>query len=192
MRILIADDDLFSRKLLKDALRRLGHDVLEVDDGQKAWIHWQKEHVPLLISDWVMPEMDGLTLSRNIRATSQCRYTYIIMLTAMEGKQNYLEGMAAGADDFLTKPFDRDQLAARLRVAERILDLMDENRRLAKLIPVCSYCRRARDDKDYWESLDQFLLKQTEAQVSHGICPDCLRDHFPDIYEDMLRSGEIK
>lgn len=192
MRILIADDDIFSRKLLKDALRRMGHDVLEVDDGQKAWEHWQNDHVRLLISDWVMPQMDGLTLSRNIRAASQSRYTYIIMLTAMEGKQNYLEGMAAGADDFLTKPFDRDQLAARLRVAERILDLMDENRRLAMLIPVCSYCRRARDDKDYWESLDQYLLKQTEAQVSHGICPDCLKAHFPDIYAEMLRSGEIK
>ncbi len=73
MKILIADDDIFSRKLLKDALRRLGHEVIEVDDGQKAWEHWQKEHMPLLISDWVMPEMDGLTLSRNIRATSQSR-----------------------------------------------------------------------------------------------------------------------
>ncbi len=128
MKILIAEDDMTSRLVLGATLKKMGHEVTATSDGQQAWDALDREHFPLLISDWMMPDMDGLELCRRIRAAEQPQYTYIILLTALGGKTSYLDGMDAGADDFITKPFDAQQLAARLRVAERILDLHEKLR----------------------------------------------------------------
>jgi signal transduction histidine kinase len=126
MKILIAEDDATSRDILAHVLRQLGHEVVEAADGEEAWAVFQREHVPLLISDWMMPGLDGLQLCRRIRAEQRPKYTYIILLTVLGGKQNYLDAMEAGTDDFISKPFDVDQLHTRLRVAERILGLQRE------------------------------------------------------------------
>ncbi len=123
MKILIAEDDATMRLMFSATLKKLGHTVTSVEDGQKAWEAWKQEEYSLLISDWMMPDIDGLQLCKMIRAEPSLQYTYIILLTSMDGKGSYLEGMDAGADDFITKPFDEEQLAARLRVAERILAL---------------------------------------------------------------------
>ena len=123
MKILIAEDDTTSRLLFDATLRKLGYAVTAVENGQKAWDAWKQDKYSLLISDWMMPDIDGLELCKMIRAEPSLQYTYIILLTALDGKGSYLEGMDAGADDFITKPFDEEQLAARLRVAERILAL---------------------------------------------------------------------
>lgn len=123
MKILIAEDDMVSRLVLGATLKKLGHQVTATSDGQQAWEALEEEHFPLLISDWMMPGLDGLELCRLIRARDQARYTYILLLTALGGKNSYLDGMDAGADDFITKPFDEDTLVARLRVAQRILEL---------------------------------------------------------------------
>lgn len=126
MKILIAEDDTVSRLVLDATLKNLGHDVTAVCDGREAWEALERENFPLLISDWMMPGLDGLELCRLVRAQNYAQYTYIILLTAMGGKTSYLDGMDAGADDFVTKPFDEEQLAARLRVAERILVLHEK------------------------------------------------------------------
>lgn len=123
MKILIAEDDTTSRLLFGATLRKLGYAVTAVENGRKAWDAWKQNEYSLLISDWMMPDIDGLELCKMIRAEPSLQYTYIILLTALDGKGSYLEGMDAGADDFITKPFDEEQLAARLRVAERILAL---------------------------------------------------------------------
>jgi two-component system, cell cycle response regulator len=123
MKILIAEDDTTTRLIFGATLRKMGHAVTAVEDGRKAWKAWQQEEYSLLITDWIMPDLDGLELCKRIRAQPSLQYTYIILLTSMEGKGSYLEGMDAGADDFITKPFDEEQLAARLRVAERIIAL---------------------------------------------------------------------
>jgi signal transduction histidine kinase len=128
MKILIAEDDATSREILAHVLRQLGHEVQETANGEEAWAVFQREHVSFLISDWMMPGLDGLQLCRRIRAEQRPRYTYIVLLTVLGGKQNYLEAMEAGTDDFISKPFDVDQLHARLRVAERILGLQTELR----------------------------------------------------------------
>lgn len=120
MRILIADDDPVFRLLLSGALRRLGHEVRAVTNGVEAWDAFRQERPPVLILDWMMPELDGLSLTRRMRAEGGEPYTYVILLTALGGKTSYLQGMEAGADDFVTKPFDAEQLGARLKVAERI------------------------------------------------------------------------
>lgn len=123
MKILIAEDDTTSRLVFGATLRKLGYEVTAVENGQKAWNAWKQNEHSLLISDWMMPDINGLELCRMIRAEPSLQYTYIILLTALDSKGNYLEGMDAGADDFITKPFDEEQLAARLKVAERILAL---------------------------------------------------------------------
>jgi signal transduction histidine kinase len=130
MKILIAEDDATSRTILTQILKQLGHEVVVAVDGEQAWGVFLAEDVPLLISDWMMPGLDGLELCRRIRADGRAAYTYIILLTVLGGKVNYLEAMKAGADDFISKPFDREQLTARLRVAERILGLQRDLTRL--------------------------------------------------------------
>ncbi len=123
MNVLIADDDGVTRLLLTSALSKLGHKVQEAENGREALAAWHEEHHPLIISDWVMPDLDGLELCRQVRGVKSADLAYVILLTSRTGKDNYLEAMEAGADDFITKPFEKDQLAARVRVAQRILDL---------------------------------------------------------------------
>lgn len=123
MKILIADDDDVTRLLLGSVLRNLGHDVREATNGREAWDAWHGGEFPFVISDWMMPDLDGLEFCRRIRAERRADYTYIVLLSSRSGKTNYLEAMTAGADDFITKPFEKDALAARVHVAERILGL---------------------------------------------------------------------
>ena len=125
MRVLIAEDDRDSRELLGWLLTKLGYEVVSTENGEQAWKAFKQEKFRIVISDLLMPDMDGLELCRRIRGLKLQNYTYIIILTALIGKKDYLEGMEAGADDFVTKPFDPDELKARLRVAERIVAIED-------------------------------------------------------------------
>lgn len=180
MTILIVEDDTVSRLLLSTTLKKLGYDVIATENGRDAWGVFQQEHVSVIISDWMMPDIDGLSLCRMIRTEDRTRYTYIILLTALGGKGSYLEGMSAGADDFITKPFDKDQLAARLRVAERVLRLQSEVKQLEGLLPICMYCKKIRDEKapsedvdKTWIRIEDYVASHTDASFSHGICPHC-------------------
>src|SRR5256886_3163544 len=123
MDILVADDDRTARFLLSSTLIELGHSVTEATNGCDAWEAWKREHHQLVISDWMMPGIDGLELCRRIRAEEASGFAYIVLITARAGKANYLDAMDSGVDDFLRKPFERDRLIARVRVAMRILDL---------------------------------------------------------------------
>jgi CheY-like chemotaxis protein len=130
MDILVADDDHSGRFLLKSVLTELGYIVTEAANGCDAWAAWKRDHHQLVISDWMMPGMDGLELCRRIRAEETTQLSYIILITAREGKANYLDAMNSGVDDFMSKPLERDRFIARLRVAIRILDL-NQSLRLA-------------------------------------------------------------
>ena len=123
MDILVADDDPSGRFLLNSTLVELGHSVTEAANGYNAWEAWKRGRQQLVISDWMMPGIDGLELCRRIRAEEASDFAYIILITARAGKANYLDAMDSGVDDFLEKPFDRDRFIARVRVAMRILDL---------------------------------------------------------------------
>jgi two-component system cell cycle response regulator len=125
MKILIAEDDRDSRELLCWMLEKLGYQVVATSNGKEAWEAFRRGRFRLVISDVLMPEIDGLELCRRIRKHKQSKYTYVIIITALIGKKDYLEGMEAGADDFVTKPFDPDELKARLRVAERIISFQE-------------------------------------------------------------------
>ncbi|HWV99382.1 MAG TPA: response regulator [Candidatus Acidoferrum sp.] len=188
MNILIVDDDAVCRMALGAALKKLGHQVTAAKDGVDALAAFQQQRNRVVISDLLMPGMDGLELCRRIRSADAPRYTYFILLTIMEGKANYLEGMKAGADDFLTKPFDTEMLVARLAVAERVLNLQSELRQLAGLLPICSLCKKVRDDQNYWHQVESYITEHTEAQFTHSYCPDCFRKILSEV-EAMEPSG---
>jgi two-component system, cell cycle response regulator len=123
MRILIAEDDNMQRNVLRALLTKVGHEVAAACDGQEAWDLLQQEHIRLVITDWMMPNLSGLQLIQKIRAAGWTSYTYILLLTSKDLKENIVEGLQAGADDYLTKPFDKNELVARLGIGDRILEL---------------------------------------------------------------------
>ncbi len=123
MHVLVADDDAVSRRLLESHLRTWQYDVASADDGLQAWKLFQEREFSLVICDWMMPGMDGPQLIRKIRLSSEPGCVYTILLTARSQREDFVAGLASGADDFITKPFDRDELQVRLRAGERIVQL---------------------------------------------------------------------
>ncbi len=186
MRILIVEDDEMSRLVLGRTLEKLGYAVAAGADGVEGWRLFNEHHPRVVISDWMMPRMDGLELCRHIRGdAANDGYTYLIVLTALGGKQNYLEAMNAGADDFLTKPFDPDELVTRLRVAERILSMETSLRYFAALHECCPDCMRVRQPDGRWAALKQ-VASSLAARVRPPVrCPDCQRrQHATSVRED--------
>ncbi len=126
-RVLIADDDVLYRKILQSWLEEWGYQVAVAENGARAWTILQQEHPPeLLILDWVMPEVDGTELCRRVRARKGTLYEYILLVTGKNERQDVIKGLEAGADDYLTKPFDKNELRARLKVGKRILTLQHD------------------------------------------------------------------
>ncbi len=189
MRLLIAEDDRISRRMLEATLTKWGYEVMVTCDGRAALKVLAGENAPkLAILDWMMPEMDGVEVCRKVRAAQISEPTYILLLTAKGSKADIVTGLESGADDYLAKPFDRNELRARLRVgvrmvqmqtnlAERIRQLEDALSRVKQLqglVPICSYCKKVRDDQNYWQQVDAYMSAHTEARFSHSICPTCM------------------
>jgi phosphoserine phosphatase RsbU/P len=172
--VLVVEDDPISAIILKTVLEKFGYESVMARDGDEAWEAFNKEPVRLIVSDWMMPGMDGLTLCQKVRERPQTLYTYFILLTANNtNAENYALAAAAGVDDFLTKPIDREAIRMRLAVAERILKYTAEIRQLQEMIPICVYCRKVRDEHDYWDMVESYIQKETGSRFSHGACPEC-------------------
>jgi DNA-binding response OmpR family regulator len=188
MRILVAEDQSVSRHILVANLRKWGYDVTAVEDGTRAWEALQAEEAPpLAILDWLMPGMDGIDICRQIRLSPRRRPIYLILLTARRGQEDKIQGLQAGADDYITKPFNREELRARVQVGIRVLELqgalaqrvreleeaLSRVKTLQGLLPICSYCKKIRNDHNYWQQVEGYISDHSEAQFSHGICPEC-------------------
>ena len=191
MKILIADDDLTSRRLLEATLKRRGFDVVATTDGLAAWEHLQApDGPPIAILDWVMPGLDGLELCRQVRAAALVRPLYLMLLTGNNRKEDITAGLEAGADDYIVKPFDRDELTARVQVGVRLVQLqqhladrvqeleaaMSRVKLLHGLLPMCCYCKNIRDDQNYWRQVEHYITAHSDVRFSHGICPDCYKN----------------
>jgi phosphoserine phosphatase RsbU/P len=188
MKILIAEDDLVSRRLLEATLTRWGYETVVACDGPQAWQLLRQPEAPrLAILDWMMPGLDGVEVCRRVRGLSQEQPTYLILLTARDATIDVVTGLYAGANDYITKPFQRDELRARVDVGVRVVRLQEalaarvrelaealaNVKQLRQLLPICSYCKKIRDDQNYWQQLDTYLSEHAAARFTHGICPGC-------------------
>lgn len=191
MRILVVDDDSSFASLLADELKNLGYEVALALDGEEAWRQYRSFRPNVLLTDWMMPCVDGLELTRMIRAENRQEYTYIIFLTSLYGKGSFLEAMESGADDVITKPFDMEQLVARFRVAERIISLQREVKQLQGLLPICSYCKKIRDEEN-WLPIEEFIKDQTDAVFSHAICPTCYEEYVKPVLAKFKNKPDKK
>jgi sigma-B regulation protein RsbU (phosphoserine phosphatase) len=188
VRILVAEDEPVSRLMLARLLQSLDHEVLTADDGMSAWTLMQSAQPQLAIVDWLMPGLDGPELCRRVRAHPPSSRMYLILLTSRGEQADVVTGLGAGADDYLVKPFDREELGARIRAAERVITLQEllasrvteletalaDVRLLAGLVPICAYCKSVRSDQDYWQQIDSYLAERTAVEFTHGVCPTCM------------------
>ena len=174
MKVLAVEDDPVARAILRRTLERLGHEVVEAKDGEEAWEAWLREKPRVAVSDWQMPRLDGLGLCKRFRAQEGRDYVYFILLTATnDSAHNRRAAAEAGVDDFLTKPIELSRLWARLRVAERILKYTTQVHRLEEMMPMCSYCKKIRDDQNYWQQIESYINERTGTEISHSVCPEC-------------------
>jgi sigma-B regulation protein RsbU (phosphoserine phosphatase) len=202
MDILIAEDDPISRRTLEITLQKWGHRVVVASDGRSAYEVLSQNDAPrLAILDWMMPHMDGLTICRRLRKESSRRSLYVILLTARGEKRDIVAGLESGADDYITKSFDRDELHARVNVglrmavlqkslAEQVAVLEEALRRVKQLqglLPICCYCKCIRNDRNYWQRVEEYIGEHSSARFSHGICPNC----FETVVKAQLREQGV-
>jgi DNA-binding response OmpR family regulator len=203
MRVLVADDEPIPRLLLERALAEWGHEVVAVADGAEAWQALRAADGPkLAVLDWVMPGIDGTEICRRLRAEPATEPVYVLLLTARGAKADVVAGLQAGANDYVTKPFDREELRARVEVGRAVVELqaslaarvreleqaLAQVKQLRGLLPICCYCKKVRDDRDYWQQVEEYVTARSEARFSHGICPDCVRN----VVEPQLRSAGLR
>lgn len=189
MRVLLVDDDPGFRTSVAQGLRRSGYEVDTAAGGAEGWASFVEQDYPVVLVDWLMPEMDGLELCRRIRGAQRANYTWIILVSGLGGTDRYLEGMESGADDFVVKPCEPRELDARLRVARRLLSLQSRVHQLEGLLPICSYCKRIRADDDRWFSVEQYLSGRSDAHFTHGVCPTCYVTEVQTDLDAIRRSG---
>ena len=242
MKILTVDDEYVSRKKLEMAVQSLGYETLTASHGIEGLNIWEHEKPRIVITDWLMPGIDGIELCKKIREAEKGQYTYIIMLSIKKGMQSVIDGIDAGADDFISKPFQKEELAARIKAGERILriesklltafndltgeikerkrteeelakqrdflmgtihelkkaketkkelisklqDALSEVNQLSGLLPICSHCKKIRDDKGYWKNLEEYIANRSGAQFSHSVCPKCMEEHYPEVAKKII------
>ncbi|MEI6306165.1 MAG: response regulator transcription factor [Deltaproteobacteria bacterium] len=208
MRILIAEDDPVSRTMLVSMLKNYGHEVVATTTGMEAWQEMQKPNPPpMALIDWMMPEMEGLEVVRHIRTLESEQQSggigrsYIIMLTSRDEMDDIIAGLNSGADDYLVKPFHMGVLRARIDVGHRMIriqkqlaleirelkEAQEHIRTLQGILPICMHCKNIRNDTGYWEQIDQYVSKHSQAMFSHGICPECLKKHYPEYFDENYK-----
>jgi len=202
MNVLLADDDPLARATVEVALRDWGFQVVSCADGAAAWNQLRQPDGPrLALLDWLMPAMDGPEICRRVRSEPGLQSVYLILLTARSGQADVNAGLTAGADDYVAKPFDREELRLRLRAGQRILELqsslndrvheleeaLTRVRQLQRILPICSYCKKVRNDRDYWEQVEAYIAEHVDVRFSHGICPDCYESRVKPELDQLKR-----
>lgn len=186
MKLLIVDDELTSRKTLALFSQKIGYEVFSASNGAEAWKLWREKRPRLVVTDWQMPVMDGLELCSKIREEEGDDYTYIVIVTSRDGDTDVIKGMQAGADDYITKPFSKDELAVRLKAGERVLNLQTKDLVIFSLAKLAE----SRDNETgnhleriryYCRALAEDLLKQ----------PDCPAEVTPQFVETIYRTSPL-
>jgi len=213
VKVLIADDDSVSLSMLDSIMGGWHYETVLANDGNEAWERLHEADAPqLVILDWMMPGMDGVEICQkirkeealqNIRQNEKAQSRYIVLLTGRDNKKDIIEGLEAGANDYVTKPFDSGELRARIDVGRRVLELksmlakridelqeaLSHIKQLQGIIPICMYCKKIRDDQESWERIEEYITERSDAQFSHGVCPDCYERELA-ILKNKMRDRE--
>jgi sigma-B regulation protein RsbU (phosphoserine phosphatase) len=199
MTVLVADDHDINRKLLRTLLSAEGYDVVEATNGNEALTFLKSATTPIVgLIDWEMPQVEGIEVCRQTRALNPETPLFLILVTVRDTKQDVVTGLQAGANDYITKPFDKTELLARVKIGSQMVELQQtltqhvkelkdaliSVKQLSGLLPICSYCKKIRDDQNYWQQVEAYVGKHSEAQFSHSICPTC--------YEDIVKPEMVK
>jgi len=193
MTVLVADDHEINRRLLDAILSTGGYKVQRASDGAEALAVLKNAKEPLVaLLDWEMPEIAGIDVCREARKEANADLLFLIIVTVRDHPHDIVSGLEAGANDYITKPFENAELLARVKIgkqavemrqvlARRVAELegaMAQIKQLKGLLPICSYCKKIRNDADYWQEVESYIAAHTDTKFNHGICPACLEKHF--------------
>jgi len=193
MTILVADDHETNRKLLCEILAAEGYAVRSVADGGAALAALQARGGPCVgLIDWQMPVHSGIEVCREARRGANPHALFLILVTVRDSPQDIVTGLQSGANDYIKKPFDQAELLARVRLGVQMIELQQaltlrvqeleaavaEIKQLKGLLPICGYCKKIRDDHDYWQDVELFVAQHADVKFSHGICPDCFESQI--------------
>jgi sigma-B regulation protein RsbU (phosphoserine phosphatase) len=199
MTVLVADDHEINRKLLRTLLSAEGYEVVEAANGTDALQYLQSVRHPVVgLIDWEMPQIEGTEVCRQTRALNPDMPVFLILVTVRDTKKDVVTGLEAGANDYITKPFDKTELLARVKIGSQMVELQQtltervnelkealiSVKQLSGLLPICSYCKKIRDDQNYWQQVESYVGRHSEAKFSHSICPTC--------YEDIVKPEMVK
>ena len=186
--VLVADDEPVSRTVVGAMLRKAGYAVTFAPDGEKAWEQLAAPEPPAIaLLDWEMPGLAGPEVVQRIRARGEQAPTYVILLTSRDSSADIVTGLKAGANDYVTKPANEDELIARVNVGARVVELqtalaervrsledaLANVKALQTLLPICAYCKSIRNDQNYWEKVETYFHQHSGVSFTHSYCPTC-------------------
>jgi DNA-binding response OmpR family regulator len=196
--VLIVDDDPANLELLFQHLNQAGYRVLVAENGKLALDRAELAQPEAILLDVMMPGMDGFETCRHLKQQASTQAIPVIFMTALADTADKVKGFAAGGVDYVTKPFQPEELLARVRTHTTIYKLQKELRqknsdleaalsqvkRLSGLLPICASCKKIRDDQGYWQDVAVYIRDHSEAELSHGLCSDCAKTLYPELYEE--------
>lgn len=206
LRVLVADDERVSRTVVGAMLKKAGYEVSFASDGDQAWQHLSGPNPPpIALLDWEMPGLAGPDVVRRLRAQEAQAPVYIILLTSRDSSADIVAGLRAGANDYVTKPANEDELVARVNVGARVVELqialaervrsleeaLANVKALQTLLPMCAYCKSIRNDQNYWEKVETYFHEHSGVSFSHSYCPICYERFVKpqlDALEDLTRA----
>jgi sigma-B regulation protein RsbU (phosphoserine phosphatase) len=206
LRVLVADDEPVSRTVVGAMLKKAGYEVSFASDGDQAWTHLRGPNPPpIALLDWEMPGLAGPEVVKRIRAQEGQAPIYIILLTSRDSSADIVTGLKAGANDYVTKPANEDELVARVNVGARVVELqialaervrsleeaLANVKALQTLLPMCAYCKSIRNDQNYWEKVETYFHDHSGVSFSHSYCPTCYERFVKpqlDALEDLTKA----
>ncbi len=196
--ILIADDLTQNLQILGNILKKQGYDITAAVNGKQAYELACKVKPDLILLDIMMPEMDGYETCVKLKSLNSTKNIPVIFITAKTETKDIIAGFKTGAVDYITKPFRGEELLARVRTHLELKQARDTQKELIKelraalskvkelsgLLPICAHCKKIRNDKGYWQQLESYIMTYTDAEFSHGLCPDCVDKYYSEFMDD--------
>ncbi|MFP4547326.1 MAG: response regulator [Fidelibacterota bacterium] len=197
--ILIVEDSPTNIQVLGRVLKNEGYELAIATDGREGLQVARNIRPDLILLDIMMPVMDGIESCEQLKKEEQTRDIPVIFLTARGNMDDIIAGFKIGAVDYITKPFNSHELLARVKThitlqqtIKKLRQALDEVKTLKGLLPICAKCKKVRDDEGYWQSVEKYISQKTEAKFTHSICPDCLKDLYPEYYNKKYGKDKNK